>query len=272
MDFTPDFKLLFTLGLVLFAVVLKEIISHFLKRRYKQKGLDKRYLVSQIRNVINLITFILLMLLWSNELQQFALSIAAFVVAIVIATKEIIQCFIGFIYLSTSAPFRIGDWVQVDDTCGEVSEIDWAKVTLLEVDLDTYSYTGKTVFLPNSLLMLKSVRNLNYMRRYVNHFFDIVREDKGVLPIDLVRQLHENATEYCSGFKEVAERYNSLIESRLDVRIAGPEPSIKVSTTDLGRIKLSFSLFCPTEDAIDIEQKLTSDFFALWQMNIAKEE
>lgn len=264
MEFNPNLKLMVTIGLIILASILKVVVSNFLKKKYRKKGVDKRYLVNNIRNAINLILLVFLMLLWSNELQRFALSIAAFVVAIVIATKEIIQCFIGFIYLSTSAPFRIGDWIEVNETCGEVSAVDWAKVTLLEVDTKNYAYTGKTIYLPNSLLMLQSIRNMNFMRRYVNHSFTIVREDKGIMPIDLIHSLKQKADDYCSGFKDVAERYNALIENRLDVKIAGPEPSVKVSTTDLGKIKISFSIFCPTEDAIDIEQKLTSDFFTLW--------
>lgn len=264
MDFTPELKFAFTLAVIVIATLLKFLISTFLRKKYKNKGLDKRYLVNNIKNLITLSVVLLIIFLWNNELQKFALSIAAFVVAIVLATKEIIQCIIGFIYLSTSAPFRIGDWIQVNDTCGEVSEIDWAKVTLLEVDIETYSYTGKTIYLPNSLLMLQSIKNLNFMRRYVNHSFSIVREDKGILPIDLVSALEANAKEYCSGFRDVAERYNALIENRLEVKIAGPEPSVKVSTTDIGKIKVSFSIFCPTEDAITIEQNLIADFFAIW--------
>ena len=264
MAFASDYRLMLTIGLVLSAIILKVAISSFLKRRYKRKGLDKRYLVSNIRNAINLILVILIFYLWSTELQRFAFSIAAFVVAIVIATKEIIQCFIGFIYLSTSSPFRIGDWIQVNETCGEVNEIDWAKTTLLEVDMKTYTYTGKTIYVPNSLMVLQSIRNLNFMRRYVNHSFDIIKEDKGIFPEDIVNKLEQKAQEYCSGFKDVAERYNALIENRLDVKIEGPEPSIKISSTELGKIRFSFSLFCPTEDAIAIEQKLTLDFFILW--------
>ncbi|RHW74927.1 mechanosensitive ion channel family protein [Colwellia sp. RSH04] len=264
MELTSNFKLALTIGAIILAIILKVFISTFLKKRYKKKGLDKRYLVNNIKNAINLMLIVLLFFFWSTELQRFALSIAAFVVAIVIATKEIIQCFIGFIYLSTSAPFRIGDWVQVNDNCGEVSEIDWAKVTLLEVDIHTYSYTGKTIYLPNSLLMLQSIRNLNFMRRYVNHSFAIVRESTNAVPINLISELKQKAITYCSSFKDVAERYNALIENRLDVAIAGPEPSIKISTTDIGHVKITFSLFCPTEDAIEIEQKLTTDFFVLW--------
>lgn len=269
MEITPDFKLTLTAGLIFIIILLKIAICSILKKKHKQKGLDKRYLVSNIKNALNLIGFIVLLFLWGNELQRFALSIAAFIVAIVLATKEIIQCFIGFIYLSTSSPFRIGDWIQINDTCGEVSEIDWAKVTLLEVAPHTYAYTGKTIYLPNSMLMLQSIKNLNFMRRYVNHAFEIVREDSGIVPIDLVSTLEQKATQYCRDFQDVAERYNALIESRLDVKIAGPEPTVKVSTTDIGKIKVSFSIFCPTEDAIEIEQKLITDFFVIWN-NYAK--
>lgn len=264
MEITPDFKLAFSVGLIFIIILLKITISSILRKKYKQKGLDKRYLVNNIKNILNLFSIIILLFLWGSELQRFALSIAAFVVAIVLATKEIIQCFIGFIYLSTSAPFRIGDWIQINDTCGEVSEIDWAKVSLLEVDIHTYAYTGKTIYLPNSMLMLQSIKNLNFMRRYVNHAFEIIRLDNGVVPIDLVTTLEQKASEYCRDFQDVAERYNALIENRLDVKIAGPAPSVKVSTTDIGNIKVSFSIFCPTEDAIDIEQKLTTDFFCVW--------
>ncbi len=271
LEFLSHSKLTITVGLFFAFIFIKVIFGHLLKKKPNDEGVDRRYLFSNIKNALNLFLMLSLVFLWSQELQRFALSIAAFVVAIVLATKEIIQCFIGFIYLSTSAPFRIGDWIQVNDTCGEVAEIDWAKVTLLEVDLNTYSYTGKTTYLPNSSLMLQYVKNLNFMRRYVNHAFDIIREHNDVMPIELISALEKKAASYCSGFKDVAERYNSLIETRLDVKIAGPEPSVKVSTTELGKIKVSFSLFCPTEDAMDIEQRLITDFFYIWNQCLQKQ-
>ncbi|WP_286234477.1 mechanosensitive ion channel family protein [Thalassotalea sediminis] len=263
MEFIFDNKLLVSAALVIFVIPIKIAISRLIRRRYKRKGLDKRYVVNNIKNLLNLLVFITLMILWGDELQHFALSIAAFVVAIVIATKEIIQCIIGFIYLSSSTPFRIGDWIQIDDFTGEVTETDWAKVTLLEVNLANYSYTGRSVFLPNTQLMLQPIKNLNYMKRYVNHSFSVVCDDAAHLPEDIQAQLLNNAIQYCSGFNDVAERYNALIENRLEIKIPGPAPSVKMSTTDIGKVKISFTLFCPTHEAIKIEQQLTRDFFVM---------
>ncbi|MDO6425769.1 mechanosensitive ion channel [Thalassotalea sp. 1_MG-2023] len=263
MDVILTNKWLLSAALILIVIPIKVVISRIIRRRYKRKGVDKRYVVNHLKNIINLLVLIALMMLWAAELQRFAFSIAAFVVAIVIATKEIIQCFIGFIYLSSSPPFRIGDWIQINDYTGEVTETDWAKVTLLEVNVSNYSYTGRSVFLPNAQLMLQPIKNLNYMKRYVNHSFSLVCDDASHLPSDIQEKLLANAVEYCAGFNDVAERYSTLIENRLEISIPGPEPSVKMSTTDIGKVSISFALFCPTQEATKIEQKLTKDFFAL---------
>ena len=115
----------------------------------KSKGSDKLDLVNSIKNFINFILIVVLFGLWAGELQNFALSIAAFSVAIVLATREFIQCVIGFFYLISTRPFRIGDWIEVNESVGEVAATDWIKSTLLEVDPHTYEYTGKTLFIPN---------------------------------------------------------------------------------------------------------------------------
>lgn len=159
--------------------LLRFAVTKYLRKWAQKKRVDKRYLINQLKNVINLLLVITLFMIWNHELQRFALSIAAFVVAIVLATKEIIQCVIGFVYLSSTNPYRVGDWIQVDGFVGELSETDWAKVTLLEIDLSNYSYTGRSLFIPNSQLMIHPIKNLNYIKRYANHSFSIVKEHGG---------------------------------------------------------------------------------------------
>ncbi|WP_233520539.1 mechanosensitive ion channel family protein [Flocculibacter collagenilyticus] len=265
MEIFLEYKIATTAVLITLSVIAKFlIIKHFKKSAAQQKQ-DKRHEMNTSRNVANLVLFLSLLLLWSVELQKFALSIAAFMVAIVLATKEVIQCFIGFIYLSSTNPFRVGDWIQTNNFTGEVMATDWAKVTISEVDLNNYEYTGKTVFIPNSQLMTQPIKNLNFMRRYVNHSFYLVREDADVDPYIIKQALTERAMQYCANFAKVGERYNTLIENRLDIKISGPEPSVKFTTTDLGKVKVSFSVFCPVKQVNFIEQKLTADFFSMWQ-------
>ncbi len=257
--------LLFTIAWLAKLTFIKVI-----NRNSNSKSIDKRIHINTAKNAINMITIIALLMLWSNELQNFALSIAAFVVAIVLATRELIQCFIGFLYISSTNPFRVGDWIQTNNNFGEVAATDWAKVTVLEINSDTYSYTGKTIFLPNNQLMTLPIKNMNYMKRYTNHSFSIVIEGIEFSPHQLIAQLESKAQEYCLAFADVAERYNKLIENRLGVQIAGPAPSIRIQSTDIGKTAFLFTIFCPTSKAKKIEQSLNKDFYQLYFEEKAK--
>lgn len=253
-------KLVITSIFIIIIIIVKYSIVKIIKRKSKE---DKRTQINMVNNIFTILMISTIFNIWAEEIQKFAFSIAAFIVAIVLATREFIQCFIGFIYLLSSRPFRIGDWVQVGNYCGEVHSTDWAKLTLLEVDKDDYQYTGKTLYLPNSQLITSVIKNLNFLKRYAMHHFTIVRDDS-VNPFEFLDKLNEKARLYCDDFNDVAIRYNQLIESRLDISISGPEPHIQVATSDIGDTQVFFTIFCPTEKAMEIEQKLTSDFMKLW--------
>ena len=253
-------KLVITSIFIITIFLIKYSIVKIIERKSKK---DKRPQINMVNNIFTILIIITIFNIWSEEIQKFAFSIAAFIVAIVLATREFIQCFIGFIYLLSSRPFRIGDWVQVGNYYGEVHSTDWAKLTLLEVDKDNYQYTGKTLYLPNSQLITSVIKNLNFLKRYAMHHFTIVRDDS-VNPFEFIDELYERANLYCDDFKDVAIRYNQLIENRLDVSIAGPDPHIQIATSDIGDTQVFFTIFCPTEKAMEIEQKLTSDFMKLW--------
>ncbi|WP_448564340.1 mechanosensitive ion channel family protein [Thalassotalea ganghwensis] len=260
LQWLSDNKAIMTLLCFIIVWFLKYLLVKMIKRKSKQ---ERRLKINIVNNIFTLILILLVFNIWSEEIQKFAFSIAAFVVAIVLATREFIQCFIGFIYIISNRPFRIGDWIQVGTHFGEVHSSDWAKLTLLEVDKDIYQYTGKTLYLPNSQLITLPVKNFNFLKRYAMHHFTIVR-DASINPFEFVDELMEKAKEYCADFYDVAIRYNQLIENRLDVKIAGPEPDIQIETTDLGDTRVLFTIFCPTDRAMDIEQKLTRDFMKLW--------
>lgn len=253
-------KMLFTAMLIGAVILIKLVIVKLITQKFNQ---NKRLRVNMANNIFTLVVIIIIFNVWSLEIQKFAFSIAAFIVAIVLATREFLQCFLGFLYILSSRPFRIGDWIQVGDDYGEVHSTDWAKLTLLEVNIEDYQYTGKTLYLPNSQLITTAIKNLNFLKRYAMHSFTIVRNGS-VNPFDFIDALLENANEYCSDFSDVAARYNQIIESRLEINIAGPEPHIQVSTSEIGDTQVRFTIFCPTDKALAIEQKLTSDFMTMW--------
>jgi small-conductance mechanosensitive channel len=128
---------LLSIVMITIAFVLKVLVDKLAKSRAEKKEKDIRYIAHNIKHFINFVMMISLLFVWSTEIQNFALSIAAFAVAIVLATREFIQCVIGFFYLVTTRPFRVGDWIQVGDYFGEVAETDWIKTTMHENHIHT---------------------------------------------------------------------------------------------------------------------------------------
>jgi small-conductance mechanosensitive channel len=249
---------------------LKALVDKLAMERSVKKEKDVRNTSHNIKHFINFVMMLLLLFTWAAEIQNFALSIAAFAVAIVIATREFIQCVIGFFYLVTTRPFKIGDWIQVGDYFGEVAETDWIKTTLHEIDANTYQFSRKTVFIPNNKLITSSIKNLNFSKRYVTHHFVIVRKES-LNPYSIYDAITKKAKHYCEDFSDVAVRYNSVIERKLDAQISGPEPEIHFGTTEIGEFKARFTLFCPIEKALEIEHKLTKDFMTLWYKELNKQ-
>lgn len=259
-----------SLIIISIAFGLKAVVDKLAHERSVKKEKDVRNVSHNIKHFINFVMMLMLLFTWAAEIQNFALSIAAFAVAIVIATREFIQCVIGFFYLVTTRPFKIGDWIQVGDYFGEVAETDWIKTTIHEIDINTYQFSRKTVYIPNNKLITSPIKNLNFSKRYVTHHFKIVRKES-LNPYFIFETLTNKAKHYCEDFSDVAGRYNSIIERKLDAQVSGPEPEIHFGTTELGEFKASFTLFCPIEKALEIEHKLTKDFMTLWYKELAKQ-
>ena len=260
-----DSQLAWSILLIVGTNLIRYLLTFSFRRTSWQRQ-DIRRRIHMVHNFSNLIMVLGLFAIWVSELRNFALSIAAFSVAIVIALRDVVQCLVGGIYQASMRSFTIGDWVKIGEQFGEVIDNNWLSTTLLEIDPHGLGngYTGTTLYVPNSVFFSQPVKNLNFMRRYIEHSFSIVRESKGENPFAIKAYITERVLERCESFKEVAERYCKLIENRMGVELAGTEPKIKITTSELGHDVLTITLFCPREEATDIEQKVTEDFYRFW--------
>ena len=262
-SFANDYKLLTSLVLLIVLLFLKKGVLRLIRRISSHRGEDRRNQINILEQLGNAFIIIVLMMVWSSEIQTLAISIAAFMVAIVLATREFIQCFMGFIYYLGARPFRVGDWIQMNNIIGEVVEMDWAKTALLEVDPESFNYTGKHVYVPNSQLVTQTVRNLNFMRRYRLHSFEIVNEPS-VNAYSLLPAFHARAQAHCEYFRDVAERYKGLIERHSEQEFIRIDPEVEIKTNELAKVVVKVSLFCPTAEAHELEHKMCSDWLSLW--------
>lgn len=262
-QWTHEYKVLSTIGLVTFTLLAKHAIVKWAKKRSKKLQTDHRNSINTFENIVNAILAFVVIAFWANEMQNLALSIAAFMVAIVLAMREFIQCVIGFLYYVSVRPFRVGDWVKVDNLAGEVVEIDWAKTVLLEIDPEHYVYTGQHIYVPNNKLISQTVKNLNFFKRYSLHHFTITTEPT-VNVYEFVEAFAALARQKCSHFREVALRYKSFIEHSLDAEFIDVDPHITVETNRYAKTVVTVSLFCPTNERGELEDMLGKEFMRMW--------
>lgn len=261
--YANEYKLVASILLLVMLHYVKKGLLRLIKHRSTRHGEDRRNQINILEQLGNAFIIILLMVVWSSEIQTLAISIAAFMVAIVLATREFIQCFMGFIYYLSARPFRVGDWIQMNNVIGEVVEMDWAKTALLEVDPESFNFTGKHVYVPNSQLVTQTAKNLNFMRRYRLHSFEIVNEPT-VNAYSLLPAFHARAQAHCEYFRDVAERYKGLIERHLEQEFIRIDPEVEIKTNELAKVVVKVSLFCPTAEAHELEHKMCSDWLSLW--------
>ncbi|MBA5763797.1 mechanosensitive ion channel family protein [Vibrio sp. 404] len=263
---------------VIFSVVIITIIS--IIRRFTLSKIrgdvafvseDQRKWMSRTKNGSFTTIVLLLFILWQSELNEFALSLTAIAVAVVVASKEIILCFTGSIQRASSRSFRIGDWIEVGKLCGEVIEHNMMATVIQEIDLyhGQYHFTGKTATLPNSMFFTYPVKNLNFMKRFVYHDFSIVvRDFVNLYP--MLPEMIGKIEDHCMDFIEVARRYNSIIERHAGVDLPGSEPHIHINSTPTGEQAIHVMIFCPTEQANHIEQLIRRDFMELYEERFAE--
>ncbi len=265
-DFLLEHKLLASVVLVVLIMLVRWLLLRHLARLPRDEDAVPQRWINSVKNLSNLFIALGLVIIWLSELRYAALSIAAFAVAFVVATREFIQCFLGFIYQTGARLFVVGDWIRIGDVCGQVEGSDWLCTTLLEIETKTqsYGYTGKSVVVPNNQFINGPVQNLNFMRRYVAHSFTITRPpNEGDLFVAR-DYLMQRAVARCEPFREVAARYSSLIEKRLGVHTVGPDARVRIGTNSTGHNVMTVTVFCPTQEAVAIEQELTRDFMAYW--------
>src|SRR5215468_3490735 len=115
-----------------------------------------------LREVVGGIIFLIVLLLvlsygYHAEAQLKGLLAGSGVVAIIVgfAGQNLFAGIIGGISIQLNRPYRLGDWLKVGDTYGEVREINWRSTRLCTND-DIY------LDIPNNEIIKSTIVNLHY--------------------------------------------------------------------------------------------------------------
>ena len=221
---------------------------------------DRRRLLSYSGNALVLFLLIGLVLIWAPALRTFALSITAFMVALVIATKELILCITGGMLRTFAGSFSIGDWIRVGEQRGEVVDQSFLSVTLQELDGpgQRNQFTGRTVVLPNSVFLSMPAVNENFYKRFVYHTVEITLRDEDD-PIAVATLMRDAMGRAIADSSEVARRYNALIRREAGVAMPPVGPTVRYATSAEGRARVGVTAFVPTAQVDRVDRDVMGE-------------
>jgi len=253
-----DVQFVQSCALIAVMLSLRIFLVYLIKRNREILTEGRRHWITSVKNFSWLTIVFGLLAIWWPELKNFAFSIAAVTLALVIATKELILCFSGAMLRAGTGAFTIGDWIEVGPHQGEVIDYNMFSTTLQELDRspNDYSFTGKIILIPNSLFLSESIKNMSFFKRYVFHRFSVVIESP-LSVTDIQQWIMSEINHLSADFIEIARRYNAFIEKRTGVDVPGPEPRIMISTNEYAKRIITVIVFCPTEKAAELEGHIT---------------
>ncbi|MBB5516913.1 small-conductance mechanosensitive channel [Rubricella aquisinus] len=246
-------KVAITVGFVLLVLLVRWVSLRVIRGKGGYLSDAQRQRMSIARSSTTIAIALGLIGYWLPEIENFAFSIAAFAVAIVIATKELILCLGGGLVRGLSGAFATGDWIEIGPHTGEVVDRDAFTTKLQEFDRVEFQYTGRLITLPNSLFLTTPVVNHTFRKRYIYHEFTIHSEP---VPRALeAQEVIQSAMDVAwADLKDVAERYAAMIGQRSGIVLPDPAPEVHLRTAEFGKFRYTVKVFCPREKAAEMEQ------------------
>jgi small-conductance mechanosensitive channel len=255
-------------GLIIVAVLtVRWFVIRAIRKNSETLTADQRKWISTTQNGAMVLIIVGLLIVWALELSQVALSLAAFSVAIVIGSKELIMCLTGGLYRTATNPFEVGDWIEVGPFRGEVLVEGLMTTKLQELANDDdhmHTYTGRDMTMPNALLLLHPVIDLNFSKRYVFQRFGITAHEKDVDPDGDLATLQQLVEDEWANFDDKAEDYIKSVRRRSGIDFKRSAPHVTVSTTELNAVRFNVTLFCPRENASATQSRIITAMLSMW--------
>jgi small-conductance mechanosensitive channel len=250
--------------LIVSIVILRGFLIRMVRKDDEILAKEQRNWIVRIKNTAAVLLLIGLILIWAPQLHTFALSIAAFAAALVIATKEMILCLTGAVMRATNQPFQVGEWVSVGDVTGEVIDFDAFAFRLQEVDMEgkTYQFTGRTITLPNSVLFSSNIVNANFFKAYIFEDVRVTVQYADIDPAKALSVLKTVTEKHFAPYRKDGLAFSRKIRRKAGLDMGSPEPVYDLTTSDLGHYRFHVRLFVPTVQAVNVGSDISRDFLS----------
>ena len=222
---------------------------------------ERRRLTVNSRNVTFLILLLVLVSIWAQELRSLAFSAVAIAAAIAISTKELLLCLSGSFYRARTRNFAVGDRIEIGNFRGDVIDQTLLATTLLEIGpgQSSHQHTGRTVVIPNALLLGAATINETFTGAYVLHVFAVpVKADEDWQAAET--QLLAAAGAECDAYLKEAKQHFERMQKRYSLEPTHVEPRVSILMPEPGRVNLLVRIPVPARQKGRAEQAILRRF------------
>jgi len=223
------------------------------RKDWSSERASLRWIVQVRRGSVILIALGLL-LVWGTELRTMALSLTAIAVALLVATKEMLLCVMGSLLRTSSRSFTVGDRIEIAGVRGDVIDHGLFATTILEIG-PMHLWTGRTLTVPNSLMLTHPVVNETFATDYVLHIIT-VPIDPAAFDDESVDKLEAIGADVCSDYLEDARKHLRSNASEHGFEPPVVEPRVSVRVPEAGKLDLLLRIPTPARDKDEVEQKI----------------
>jgi small-conductance mechanosensitive channel len=226
---------------------------------------QKRRTLSNLRTFLFITVSISMLVVYAQELYQIVLSLAAIGAGCAIAFKEVFLCIGGGFYRAFAHPFSVGDRIEINDIRGDVIDIGLMATQLLEVGPKDYThqFTGRTVSIPNSLVLTQKVINesatAHEITDFVLHIFRVPIKNDNSWQIHH-DQLLESANEVCEKYIKDATTFFEQVAKKRSVDVPWVEPRINIKFSSNAELDLMVRVTVPVKMKGRVEQSILNTY------------
>ncbi|MCP9456568.1 MAG: mechanosensitive ion channel family protein [Nitrospira sp.] len=268
LDSSVVFDLLKSLITLIALLAIRTLVVRWITKHPTLSMEAKRRWVVTTRNWLVFVLFIGLVTIWAHELQTFTVSLVALAVALVLATKELILCWLGAALRIGGKVYTVGDRIQIGAQRGVVLDHDIFTTKLLEIGpgTSTHLYTGRVIVFPNSLLfsnpLVKENPGLDYgLYTLVVPF----KTDEDWQHAE--RLLLAAARAECEPYLEEATRKMKMLEQANLLEVPSPEPRVTIQLIEPDKMQFVLRFPAPHRGRSRIEQAILRRYLTELQLS-----
>ena len=163
-------KLLITGIVVILLLVARWMVLRSIHTRFDEAdvGYRARKVVTYVATFVGMLA---LAWIWIDAFSNLSTFLGLLSAGVAIALSDVLKNMVGWGYIMSRRPFRVGDRVEVAGTKGDVVDVRLFRFSLMEVGnwVDAEQSTGRLVHVPNGTLFTDQVANYTEGFEYIWH-------------------------------------------------------------------------------------------------------